>query len=151
MDNVAFEGRGRFLGVQLANARVEVWEVRNWSLYANISTMSGIEQFAWTADGSRLVTLETAPSAGPNETESLQGFEILHLGGGSGNSSALSVAPNGQRVAVGYLDGTVRILDIGGDRLFDDQTPLSATTGDPLTFSVRATAAGTVRVTYSDA
>lgn len=151
MDDVAFEGRGRFLAVSLGALRAEVWEVRNWTLYANISTMSGLEQFAWTADGSRLVTLETEPSARPNFTESLGGFDILHLGGGSGNSSALGVAPDGQTVAVGYTDGSVSILAIGGDRLFDDQTPLVATTGDPLTFSVRTTAAGTVHVTYSDA
>ena len=150
MDNVAFEGRGRFLAVQLGGSRVEVWEVRNWTLYSNISTTSGIEHFAWTHDGSRMVMLETEPSARPNQTESFGGFEVVHLGGGAGNSTALAVAPEGKTVAVGYADGTVRILDIGGERLFEDLTPLVGTTGDSLTFSVRASAAGAVRVSYAD-
>jgi WD40 repeat protein len=151
MDNVAFEGRGRFLAVQLGGSRAEVWEVRNWTLFANLSTTSGLENFAWTADGSRMVTLETEPSARPNQTEDLVGFEVLHLGGGSGNSSALAISPDGRTVAVGYLDGTVRLLSVGGERLFEDLTPLTATTGDPLTFTVRSTGASTVHVDYSDA
>lgn len=151
MDNVAFEGRGRFLGVQLGSERVEVWEVRNWTLFANITSVSGIEQFGWSGDGSRLVTLETAPSLMPNETEDLGGVEVLHLGGGVGDSSALGASPDGMRVAVGYSDGRLRILSVGGERLFDDRTPLVGTTGDPLTFSVAASAPGAVQVTYTDA
>ncbi len=150
MDSVAFEGRGQFLSAQLGGSRVEVWEVRNWSLFANISGLSGIEQSTWTSDGSRLVTLETEPSAAPNETADYGGFEVLRLGGGAGNSSAMAASPDGRRVAVGYSDGTLRILAIGGERLFDDATPLTATTGDPLAFSVRSTAAGLVEVSYRD-
>ncbi len=151
MDNVAFEGRGRFLAVQLGGSRAEVWEVRNWTLFSNVTSLSGLEQFAWTADGSRLVTLETEPSASPNQTEDRGGFELLRLGGGAGNSSAMGVSPDGLTVAVGYVDGRVRLLDVGGDRLFDDLTPLVGTTGDPLTFSVSSTAPGTVQVTTTDA
>ena len=150
MDSVAFDGRGQFLSAQLGGSRVEVWEVRNWSLYANISGLSGIEQSAWSADGSRLVTLETEPSAAPNQTADYGGFEALRLGGGASNSSAMAASPDGRRVAVGYSDGTLRILSVGGERLFDDLTPLTATTGDPLAFSVRSTAAGLVQVTYRD-
>jgi WD40 repeat protein len=151
MDNVAFEGRGRFLGIQLGSERVEVWEVRNWTLFANISSASGIEQFGWSGDGSRLVTLETEPSLMPNETEDLGGVEVLHLGGGVGDSTALGASPDGMRVALGYADGRLRILSVGGERLFDDRTPLVGTTGDPLTFSVAASAPGAVQVTYTDA
>jgi hypothetical protein len=150
MDLVAFEGRARFLAVQLGLSRMEVWEVRNWSQYANISTLSGVEQFAWTADGSRMVMLETEPVARPNETEDFGGFEVLHLGGGANNSSSMGVSPDGRRVAIGYWDGTLRVLAIAEDRLFDDRTPIVATTGDPLGFDVRATAPGAVDVAYAD-
>ena len=150
MDGVAFDGRGQFLSAQLGLSRVEVWEVRNWSLFANISSLSGLEQSAWTSDGSRLVTFETEPSAAPNQTADYGGFELLRLGGGAGNSSAMGASPDGRRVAVGYFDGTLRVLSIAGERLFDDGTPLTATTGDPLTFTVRSTAAGLVQVSYRD-
>lgn len=150
MDSVAFDGRGQFLAAQLGQSRVEVWEVRNWSLYANVSSLSGIEQSSWSADGSRLVTFETEPSVAPNQTADYGGFELLRIGGGAGNSSAMAVSPDGRRAALGYLDGTLRILAVGGQRLFDDQTPLKATTGDPLTFAVRSTAAGAVQVSYRD-
>src|SRR5207249_3205890 len=117
-------------------SRVEVWEVRDWAPYANITSASGLEQFAWTADGSRLVTLETEPSALPNQTEDLGGFEVLHLGGGANNSTAMSAAPDGQTVAIGYADGSVLILSTSAPRCYGDLTPLTGTTGDPLTFDI---------------
>jgi hypothetical protein len=151
MDNVAFEGRARFLAVQLGASRVEAWEVRNWTMYANLSTTSGVEHFAWTWDGSRMAMLETEPSAAPDTVEPLAGFEVVHLGGGAGNSSALAISPDGARVAVGYLDGTLRVLGIGGSRFFDDRSALEATTGEDTSFSVRYGGPGAARVVWRDA
>jgi WD40 repeat protein len=151
MDSVAFEGRARFLAVHLGESRVEVWEVRNWTLFANVSSANGLEQFAWTVDGSRLATLETDPAAAPNTTEDLGAFEVLHLGGGTNNSSSMAISPDGRRVAIGYFDGSLRVLDVAGDRIFDDRTPIVATTGDPLTFDVRISVSAPVEVTFTDA
>ncbi|HEX9708934.1 MAG TPA: PKD domain-containing protein [Candidatus Thermoplasmatota archaeon] len=151
MDEVAFEGRARYLSVQLGGSRVEVWTVRNWTQHASLTTATGVEQSAWTADGSRLVMLERAPSAAPNTTEALGGFELLRIGGGTGNALSLAASPDGRRVAVGEDTGTLRILGVGADRFFSDATPLEATTGEPLTFSVRYTGPAAAAVHWRDA
>lgn len=151
MDEVAFEGRARFLSVQLGGSRVEVWSVKNWTQYASLATTTGVEQSAWTYDGSRLVMLERAPSAGANTTEDFGGFEVLRVGGGTGDALALAASPDGRRVAVGHSDGTLEVLAIGSDRFFDDRTPLRATTGEPLTFSVRYTGSAAAAVHWRDA
>ncbi len=137
MDEVAFEGRARYLSVQLGSSRVEVWTVRNWTQFASLPTVTGVEQSGWTFDGARLVMLETAPSAAPNTTEDFGSFEVLRIGGGVGDAVSLASSPDGRRVAVGHTDGTLQVLGVGADRFFGDVTPLEATTGETLGFSVR--------------
>lgn len=150
MDEVAFEGRARFLSVQLGASRVEVWSVQNWTQYTSLSTVTGVEQSGWTYDGSRLVMLESEPSAAPNTTQSMGGFEVLRLGGGRGDALSLAASPDGRRVAIGHDDGTLEVLQVGADRFFDDTTPLRGTTGEPITFSVRFTGSAAAAVHWRD-
>jgi hypothetical protein len=151
MDEVAFEGRARYLSVQLGGSRVEVWTVRNWTQFASLTTATGVDQSGWTSDGSRLVMLEREPSASPNTTEDMGGFDVLRLGGGTGEAVSLAASPDGRRVAIGESTGTLRVLAIGSNRFWDDATPLRATTGEPLAFDVRYTGATAAAVHWRDA
>jgi WD40 repeat protein/class 3 adenylate cyclase len=112
----------------LEDSAVGVWDTNTWD---PLFTIPGVLNFAWSPDGTRLLTFGGDDEVGLKDNtariwDGASGEELLLL---SGHTKALwpgNWSPDGKRVVTASNDGTVRIWDATtGDELLALSVPVS--------------------------
>ena len=115
--NAEFTRDGRLIATSSADGKARVWEVASGKLVSEMqASPERFDQIAFTADGSRLVTVgfsvhDRTASEIARVWDTTTGRLMAELKGHTGAIAAEGFDPAGKRVVTGSWDGTVRIWD----------------------------------------
>ncbi|HXD89316.1 MAG TPA: M56 family metallopeptidase [Urbifossiella sp.] len=129
---LVFGSHGRLVSAG-ADERIRIWDTASGQVLHALIQPTTDQRLAMSPDGSTLA-IGGGKSAGIGFVRLAEGGRPRRIGQGFGEVTALAFTPRGGRIAAGYADGAMRLLDVAtGEELVRGRVagPVSSIAFDP--------------------